>query len=51
MKTHPNPTPIRFPQEIAAKLKLVAMERNIPKNRLVVIAVKQYLAQIESLAA
>jgi len=44
----PNPSTIRFSPQIAADLKVMAAEINIPKNRIVSIAVEQYLAQIKT---
>lgn len=38
-----NPMPIRFPDEITAKLKQYAADKGIPKNRLVVNAVIKFL--------
>jgi predicted transcriptional regulator len=43
-----NPSTIRFSPQIAADLKLVAAESNVPRNRIVSIAVEQYLAQIKN---
>jgi predicted transcriptional regulator len=38
-----NPMPIRFPDEITARVKEYAASKGIPKNRLVVNAVIKFL--------
>jgi len=43
-----NPIPIRFPDEVTARLRLVAAKQGVPKNRIVVDLVKNFLEQIES---
>jgi len=43
-----NPTPVRFPREIVSQIQLEAARRGVTKNKLVVIAVRQLLEQIES---
>jgi hypothetical protein len=42
-----NPTPIRFPRGIVSELQIAAAKRGITKNKLVVLAVRQFLEQIK----
>jgi predicted DNA-binding protein len=43
-----NPTAIRFPDDITARLKQYAASKGIPKNRVVVEAIVKLLEQEES---